>query len=262
MKRWIAVLMVLAMVMALAGCTEASREEYADVVVKTEQFLAAMMDGDMDGACAAVDSSISRAEVENLCVQLAQMLDGVEDYTLKPVGYHFQNTNGQIVRQVQCQMTAGDRSFVVTALKADGQEGLQGFYVAPVEQTNQTYTGTPGTMKGADALQWIVLILGVAALAVEIWMIVDCARRPLRRKVWWLLAILLGSLLLTMEMGGSSAGIRFNVGLHLRLSALIRYGDGSVQWSQLIPVGTLVYFIMRKKLALRPKEAPPAEPEI
>ena len=262
MKRWIAFILMIAMVMVLAGCTEASKEEYADVVAKTEQFLAAMMDGDMDGACAAVDSSISRTEVENLCVQLAQMLDGVEDYTLKPVGYHFQNSNGQIVRQVQCQMTAGDRSFVVTAMQEEGQESLLGFHVAPAEQANLSYTGTLNAMKGANLLQWIVLILGVAVLAVEIWMIVDCARRPLRRKVLWLLVILLGSLLLTMEMGGSSAGVRFNVGLHLQLSALIRYGDGSVQWSQLIPVGTIVYFITRKKLAVRTKEAPPVEPEI
>lgn len=41
---------------------------------------------------------------------------------------------------------------------------------------------------------------------------------------------------------------RFNVGIYLAVSSLLRYGDGSHQLQLVIPLGAILYVCLRKRL--------------
>lgn len=170
----------------------------------------------------------------------------VEDYALEPIHYNYSNSNGTVTIQLTYRMTTEQGSFIVTASRIEGYEGLAAVHIVPEEQTTLHHTGTLGNMEGTGAGQWVVL--GALTWVFVIWMFVDCCRKKIRRKALWLVLIALVALVLTLTMRGGSVNLRFNVGLYLQLSSLISYGDGSTQLSLVVPVGAIVYCAMRKRL--------------
>ena len=255
MKTLLSILLVFCMAACMAGCGELELQDDPAIRSGTDAFLNALAAGDGDGAYAALYSGIPRTEFDAAFDGMYSCIEGVTDYTLEPIHYNYTSQNGTVTIQMTYRMTAGDRNFIVTALKTEGLEGLSGIHMAPEEQTALHYTGTPGHMAGANALQWAVLALGLLTWAFVIWMVVDCSRRKIRLKALWLVLIILGAVILTLTVG-SGFNLRFNIGLHLRLSSLICYGDGSTELSLVIPLGAIVYCIMRKKLTK------PEQPEI
>lgn len=262
-KRITLLVLAAALVLCMAGCGGLEIEDSPAIRSGTEAFLEALTAGDGDGAYAVMYSGISRTEFDPVFIEMYTCIEGVTDYTLEPIYYHYTSKNGTETIQMTYRMTAGDRNFIVTAQKTEGLEGLSGIHMAPEEQTTLHYTGTPGHMAGANAVQWAVLVLGTLAWVFVIWMVVDCSRRTIRMKALWLVLIILGAVILTLTVG-SGFNLRFNIGLHLRLSSLICYGDGSTELSLVIPLGAIVYLFSRKKLTKQeplPEIADPVDTE-
>lgn len=249
-----------ALVLSLAGCTEIEIEDDPEIRGAVEVFLDALVAEDGDAAYASVYSGIDRTQFDTAFAQMYASVEGITDYELEPIHYNYSNSNGVVTIQLTYRMTAEAGTFIVTASRTEGYEGLTGVHIAPEEQTTLHHTGTLGNMEGATAAQWAVLLLGALVWVFVIWMVVDCCRRKVRMKVLWLLLIILGALVLTLTMSGGSVNLRFNLGLYLQLSALICYGDDSSQLALVLPLGAIVYCAMRKKLT---KQEPPApQPEI
>ena len=253
-KRLALLALVAALVLSLAGCSVPELEDDPAIRSDTDAFLEALTAGDGDGAYAVLYSGIPRTEFDAAFDGMHTYVEGVADYTLEPIYYHYTTKDGTETIQMTYRMTAGGRNFIVTALKTEGLAGLSGVHMAPEEQTSLHYTGTPGRMAGANLVQWAVLVLGVLAWVFVIWMVVDCSRRKIRLKALWLVLIILGAVILTLTVDGDFR-MGFNIGLHLRLSSLICYGDGSMELSLVIPLGAIVYFFRRKKLT-KPEPLP------
>lgn len=259
-RKFTLLILAAALVLILAGCGGIEIEDDPEIRGAVEEFLNALVAEDGDAAYSTVYSGIDRTEFDTAFAQMYAAVEGVTDYTLEPIHYNYSNQNGTVTIQLTYRMTAGERAFVVTASKTEGYEGLTGVHIAPEEQTTLHHTGTLGNMEGANAVQWAVLVLGALIWVFVIWMVVDCCRRKMRLKALWLLLIILGALVLTVTVSGTGMNLRFNMGLYLQLSSLIRYGDGSSQLSLVVPLGAIIYCALRRKLT---KQDPPApQPEI
>ena len=258
-KQIMLLVLAAALVLSLAGCAELKVEDDPAIRAATEVFLDALVADDADAAYAAVYSGIDRTEFDTAFAQMYAFVDGVTEYALEPIHYSYSNSNGVATIQLTYRMTAEAGSYIVTAAKTEGYEGLMGVHIAPEEQTTLHHTGTLGNMAGASAVQWVVLILGMLVGVFVIWMAVDCCRRKIRLKWLWLLMIVLGAMVLTVTMNSGGINLRFNFGLYLQLSSLIRYGDGSAELALVVPLGAIIYCAMRKRLLRAEQQVPQPE---
>lgn len=258
-NRIVLLILVAALVLILTGCGEFEIKDDPAVRSDADVFLDALVAGDADAAYAAVYSGIDRTQFDTGFSQMCAYVQDVEEYTLEPIYYNYSSSNGTVTIQLTYRMTTEQGSFIVTASRIEGYEGLAAVHIVPEEQTTLHHTGTLGNMEGAGAVQWAVLALGALTWVFVIWMFVDCSCKKIRKKALWLVLIALGALVLTLTMRGGSVNLRFNVGLYLQLSSLIRYGDGSSQLSLVVPVGAIVYCAMRKRLEANATPAPQPE---
>lgn len=247
---------LLLVIVMLAGCADMSSENDAAIQNKVEILVDALLTNDPDTGYHVVHSEISREEFDAAFEQMRAMLPATaEEYQLKRIQYHYQMKNGISAHQAGYELIIGQETFVVTAELVEGYDGLMSVYVTPAEYTALNHSGTIGHMAGANAVQWVVLVLGALAWMFVIWMVVDWCRRKMRKKILVLLLIIFGQFLLGLTMGGGSLNLRFNIGIYLQLSSLIHFGDGSWQLSLLIPVGAIVYCCLRKRLTIQPEES-------
>ncbi len=117
----------------------------------------------------------------------------------------------------------------------------------------------PDAIKTSEILNIILTVYSLLALGFCIWMIVDCARRPMRKKALWIIIILVGfSLTLTIGRYGNNAN--FMVGFLFELSnASVDLGSLAIAAKAIIPLGAIIYFCMRKRLTIVPPTEDPTD---
>lgn len=270
-KRMAALLVVVVLVLTFAGCSRTEDwQTMLDSANKlgalaeddalrqsTQQMLDRLIAGDYDGAYALMGSSATEEQFQSLYDGLQPVLQGVESYELIASYKGTTVTNGASYVGVRYLFVAQDLKLVVEATRQDGVEGLIGFWVN--EYLEVTVTGTVSSMKGANAAQWVCLVIGILEAGFMIWMFIDCCRRKIRRKWLWLLLIALVSVAFSVSIG-SGFHVSTNVGLFLNLyTALLRYTTGEVTLRLMVPAGAVLYLCLRKKLVSQAAEAPARE---
>jgi len=224
----------------------------------------ALLEGDQAAAYALVADIQSEADFQKTYEQLRELLGDVTTYELEQQGYHKTVSNGQTVIQAEYRMETYGDTYILSVQEDSLHKGLSRYYITPEQYTTYIYSGTVDHMSGADIFQWIMLAIAVAELAYVIVMLIDCCRRRIKYKGWWIVAIILGALVLTASLHGGKFNLNFNIGAILSYSAIIRYGNGLTLYRILIPVGAVAYHILRKKLTVPqeiPQEAEESEPE-
>lgn len=258
MKRTLSTLLVSLLIVALlSGCANIQIKDSPEIRSNVDAFLAAVLDQNADAAYKAICSDVDRGEFSSAFSRIQEILADVESYELTPIHFNYSSRNGIATTQLTYRMETNSGAFVVVASAMNTKEGLLSFHVTPEEQTTLVYTGTPGHMEGATAVQWIVLVLGFLVWGFVIWVFVDCCRRKIRMKPLWLLLIVFGAVLVTLTISGSAVNFQFNAGIYLTVSSLLRYGDGTHQLRLVIPLGAILYLSMRRKLE---KPATPTSP--
>ena len=106
-----------------------------------------------------------------------------------------------------------------------------------------------------------VLLVLLLMYAFVIWMLVDCIRRKLKRKVLWVLLVFLG-VAFTVTVG-NQIGFKFMIGLMFQNSTV----DAdpyikAVVTKLVVPVGAIVYFFLRKKYTINSETEAGVIPEI
>lgn len=249
MKRFISVFLVFLLFPLLSGCGEMQITDSPEVRSHVDIFLTATLENKPNAAYGAFFDAVSRAEFNTVFPQIRNLLKDVEEYTLSPIHVNYsKRSDGKSFTQMTYRMNTNNGVFLVTATSAGNKDGLLSIHLVPEEQTTLVHTGSPGYMKGASAFQWAVLILGFAIWGFVLWAFVDCCRRKIRKKPLWLLLVALGAVLINVTISGSAINFRYNVGIHLTVSTLLRYGDGSYQLRLLIPLGAILYLSLRRQL--------------
>ena len=225
----------------LSGVTEDSQ-----LRADTEKLLDAMIADDYAAAWDAVYEEIDEAAFRGMYVDLQPHLAEIEQYELVPSNINTTVKNGVSTVSVRYMLTAGDLRLFVDVARTEGYEGLTSFYLS--EYVPVTATGTLGNMQGANAAQWIFLIAGLLELVFAVCVFVDCCRHKMVRKWLWLLLIGLGYLVFSLVATPEQFRLGFNVGAFLSYTSLIRYSTGGFTARIMIPVGAVIYLIMRKSL--------------
>ncbi len=250
MKRILpALLASVLLLLLLSGCDGMQVKDIPEIRSHVENFLTATLENEPNDAYSAFYQALPRAQFKSVFPQLRDLLQDVEEYTLLPIHIHYSSrSDGKAVTQITYRMDTNCGAFVVIASASDNKDGLLNLQLVPEEQTTLVYTGTPGHMEGASTIQWITLILGFAVWGGVLWAFADCCRRKIRMKPLWLLLIALAALVFHVTLSGGMINFRFNVGIYLAVSSLLRYGDGSHQLQLVIPLGAILYVCLRKRL--------------
>ena len=270
-KRIAALVMVFVLALALMGCSRGedwqtmldSAAELGELaqdealLESTRQMLDSLISDDFDGAYNLISGAVTKEQFQPLYDGLRPVLQDVENYELIASYKATKIAGDASYVAVRYLFVAQDLKLVVESTRQEGVAGLIGFRVNEYQEV--TVTGTVGSMKGADAGQWIFLVIGILEAGFMIWMFVDCCRQKIRRKWLWLLLIMLVSAALNVSVG---SGLRMgaNVGLFLNLyTALLRYTTGEVTLRLMVPVGAVVYACLRKKLVQQGQQMPARE---
>ncbi len=244
--------MALAVLMLCSGCSAViDSMENQELRQTTESLLDALIADDFQAAYPLVSAICSESEFRLPYEQMKRVLAGTDSYELKLLSVYNNSslTNGQTVRSVSSvyEMTTDSGKIIVSVVMIDGV-GLSSFYLTPYEQTDYYATGTLTNMKGASAIQWVLLLLNVIPLGITVFAIVDCCKQPIRRKALWILLIVLGFVTIGITISSSTLTLNYSLAWISGYSALIIYGSGAVIFRLLFPIGAIIYLIARHSL--------------
>ena len=245
-------IIILTVLILCSGCTAALQElENAEVRQMTEYMLDALIANDFQTAYSLVNKICTEDDFKPAFTQTQELLGNADTYELKLLSIYTNGTitNGQKIRSVSSvyEMTTQSGRIIVS-IRMDDQVGLSSFYLTPYEKTDYYFTGTLNNMKGATGVQWGFLLLNVIAIGFTVYALVDCSRQKIKKKVLWILLLLLGFISFGITISATNIRLNFNIGWISAYSALIRYGSGTVMIRLMLPVSTIIYFSMRRSL--------------
>lgn len=255
--------MVLVILLLCAGCVDMQAFENATARQFSETMLDALIANDPQTAYALVSKLCSEKEFTVIFQQMRDAIGDADTYELELLSINTNTSvnNGETSKRVRSiyQMTT-DSGRQVVEITMEEQLGVVSFYMVPYERTDYYYTGTLSSMKGANVGQWLLLLLNVVSLGVTVFAIADCCRKPIKKKFLWILVMVLG--VVTLGMTAADSGFQLNLNLIQipAYSALIRYGSGKVVLRLALPVGTIVYFSIRRSLLTKPVRSPGIPP--
>lgn len=244
MKRWIkrtACIMLCVLLLTATGCRAFDNEE---VRARTEAMLTAILADDVDAAYACMAPSIERAPFDEGYEQVHTLIGGVETYELKAIYLQVSVNNGVKTTQVTYQLLTEETAYEIQAMIDERYAGLISFYVTP------SSNAAGASIVGQHPLQLVFLAVAAVETAFVVWMTVDCARRRTKNKVLWLLIILFGMLSVTFTIAGGSMNMGANFGFLLSFTSLSMNGGYYAGARILLPIGAVVYAILRKRLLI------------
>lgn len=249
MKKILLVILAAVMLLSLSGCQEQLQETFESTGL--QEPAQAMIDGllreDYEGCMALLAPQLHGDFTQEVYLSLRDALAGVEEgYTLTPVYVNAKTSNGVTQTALRFELRSGDRLWQIQAVKTSDTQGLMGFSAAPDVQAE--ITGGFSTLTKADPVQWGFLIAAVLEMGFVLWMLIDCCRRKMENKWLWLALILMGNVILSLTLSEGGFHVNFNVGIFLTYTALLRDTVGGILVRLFLPVGTVVYAVMRKKL--------------
>lgn len=207
-------------------------------------FVDALLKNDAEAALPLIDEAhFSRENFETFFKNAGEYVGEFSSYENKGISdYTKSEQNGKPTESATFLFDTDGADFYVGVARVAGAEKICGLSVYPTE------TGTITSMGGANALQWLVLILGIATIGFTAFVFVDCVRRKFKSKGMWCAIILLGVLSIGFSAGKTGFMPAAGLGFIVFPSSLVAYSTGGYALSLVVPVGAIAYLVMRKKL--------------
>jgi len=255
--------LIVAFALTFSSCTifDPKNFENAEIRKQTETMLDALIANDAKAAHPLVAHLFTEEDFSLVFQEMSPFFQAITTYELEILSIN-QNTslqNGEKRSETTCvyQMTAPEQVTVIEVV-VDGEKRMTNFSYAPYEQTDLYYTGTLGHMKGANAVQWALLLLNVVVLALAVYALVDCCRHKIKKKALWIVLITIGFVSLGATISSTGIRMNFNFGFFFAYSALVRYGSGTMMIRLMVPVAAILYFLLKRSL-LKSDPAPVGE---
>ena len=248
-----ALLIIVFLVVLCVGCSpDLSKYENTDVRLQTEAMLDAMIANDPSSAYVLTpEGAFTEKDFTEAFGDLRQMLGNSDSYELHllytQVNTSYTNTGNSKHIRATYDMKCDAGRFIVDVATDENLEIIT-FYITPYEKTDYYLTGTLNTMHEANAAQWVFILLNVLVLGFTVFAIVDCCRQKIRKKALWILLLVFGFITVGFTLSATAMRINFNLGWLSAYTALILYGSGAMVIRFMLPVGAIVYFIVRKSL--------------
>jgi len=246
-RRLVLALLCVAMILSFTACFSAEKEISNHTELGT-QFMTCLLSDDFDGAYGMAKHAAGEAEFRNFWDSVQVLADGATTYEMKQIGWNINTKNGLTTRTTTHQITFDNgKEIMFRIVTRDDIEGIAGVHFSEVTEFIES------TNAYVPTVQIVLLILSVLAIAFAVWMLVDCLRRKIKHKVLWCILILL-NISFTVSVG-ESVGLQFMIGLLLQTSTIVADPSlATVSAKIVVPLGAIVYCVMRKKLALKPQE--------
>lgn len=256
LKRSLIFLLVALIIVSFAGCSKlVGMLENKDVRNYTETMINAIITDDADTAYSVVSDVCDEAEFKQVFEDMKVLIGDVDSYKLTPVSvYNYSNVDkGQAGKGSRTIYTMEyDSGKLVIEVQTHSEFAkLSAFHIAPYESTGLYSTGTIGSMKGANFVQWLLLLSNILVVAFVVFAIVDCCRNKIKYKALWIIIIALGMVTLALTLSGTSINFKFNFGWIISHSAYIIYGNGAKLIRLICPVGAIIYFLFKKRLLIK-----------
>lgn len=252
-KRLLALLLVLVCV-CLSGCAALEEQVFKVIAAQVERtglesptrtIIDALLARDIDLMLSALAPEFTKEDLQDNFEQMSAILPPAEEYTLTPTSWNTKTSNGVTQTTVQFLLTAADQTFIVETTSLSNVERVAHFYIAPV-QAQET---TPAAEASGEVspIETALAIISVLEVIFVIGALVDCCRHKFHRKWLWVLAILLGNVVLLLSLNGSRLNFNLQFGLYLD-GIFLKLHDGGFSLRLLLPVGSVAYLMRRKHL--------------
>ena len=238
LKKLTFILLILVFALGVScfgGCSAATE---TDARAVTTEFLDLLIKKDYSAAYEYF-SGVDKESFYEFCGRMSAELEGVEEFSLKQTKWSRTTKNGVTYYSYTFEMlTDKDKSYVVETVYLAEDDSFYTFNI-----TGQTALSSTEIMP----FKLITLALSLASIGFCVWMVIDCARRRLRKKALWIILILCG-FAFTVTFG-YNFGINFSLMLALPLWQVT--SDSlctSIKAS--VPLGAIIYCILRNKITV------------
>lgn len=232
-----AVIIIACTVSVFSSCGDTEKNDQAKSL--TEQFVNSVVADDADAAFSLMTPGVDKTEFDSFFVIIRGYFEGAKDYELNQTGWNVNINNGVSSYRVTFTVNTDNGAEIeVETTIVEGYENIYHIHFTPIKSSDSALPILFPFQMGA-------LALSLAEIAFCIWMIVDCAKRNIKKKALWIILILVG-----VSVGLSvGQGIHFDwlIGLVIGGSSVTTSG-GLVSFEVMIPVGAIIYFILRKKM--------------
>ena len=240
----------------LTSCMDNEYTEQGEAYL--EEFLDAVMDGDMDSAYDLIaDGGINENDFASFFSSMRSYFSGTSTYSIKCTGWNVNINDGVEKRTTTFLVKTDDGKKVqFTLLFVSGYDGIAGLDCVEVEDEA---TINKVVLMFANGWLFSITSLGIGLM---IWMIIDCIKRPIRMKKPKLKFLYIILILICL---GFSVTIGRNFGITSKFGLAIPYfrltAADSLSFVCMFPAGAIIYFFIRNKLPLVSKEETEVKPE-
>lgn len=254
LKKHLLALLLALVCVCLTGCAALEEKVFEMVTAQVERtgleaptrtIVDSLLAGDIDLMLSALAPELTKEDLQGNFEQMCAMLPPTKEYSLAPTSWKTNTSNGVTQTTVQFLLTAADQTFVVETTSLSNVERVAHFYIAPVPA--QEITPVAEASGDISPIEVGFTLISVLEVGFVIWALVDCCRHKISRKWLWVLAILLGNVMLLLTLNGSKLNLNFQLGLHLNATAF-KLRDVGFYLSLMVPAGSIAYLIHRKHL--------------
>jgi hypothetical protein len=238
-------ILLITVLIALGLCSCTMGEDSAEAREICEDYFDAVIDNDFAAAYDIFDEIADADSVKGMYNEDCKVLENSKNYKLKQVGWYTETDDGVTLRQVTFELVSDDDKTMYVLLVLD-DEGLYRFYTMDATEfiKDTVFVRVIGV---------IMTVISFALFGVTIWMIVDVCKRKIKNKALWILLIIIG-VWFEVSVGIEAGHFDFDFGLFFGIKTATAYTINSVQAIGArisIPIGTIIYFFIRKSLSAR-----------
>ncbi len=248
LKKIFSLFFALLLCLLLASC-ELETEQGNEIKAQCQIFLDAAISEDAASARKVLAEEMDDDSFAKTFPIICEYINGVKTYTLTQTGFNSGIDNGFSYYEAIFTMKTNVGNFELRAMEVEGYEGLYNFNITSEEDLDPSYTGTITSIKDSNVFQILILIFSAACIAFTIFALVDCCKHKMKYKPLWIIIILCGVVAFTITFNDTDVNFKAKVAAILfSYSYLQIYETGAFIFNLSLPVGALVYFILRKKL--------------
>ncbi len=236
---------VLLLILLSSVACSSSLESMTDQT-NASAFLDCVLENRPEDASAMLADTIQKADFEPVFRDMRTLSEGATSYRLDVKNMKETTAVGEgksVIEQTYIVALDNGRTFTYRIAYSGDSRKITGLHFRDV---------TDFLSKTDGYLPMVNIFLGglsLIFLAFRVWMIVDCLRRKMNRKVLWVIILLLGATV-TLTVGDH---LGLNLGIAFLFDKMSMQADPLIYALILrlsIPVGSIVYFFVRKRLTL------------
>lgn len=234
-KRIFALFSVFLTLLCLLFASGCSASEH-DAIGITREFIDSIIADDYDTAFSYF-ADTDKASFDDFYSRMRSKLEGVRSYTLDYTSSSRKIENGVSYYYFTFELIAEETGFSIETY-FDQNDKLHTVNFLPK---------TALSSREIKPYKMVSAAFSLAAIGFCVWMIVDCAKRNVRKKALWILLVLAGFAF------NITFGYRFNIGFSFVLALPISSVSSDSLCTSLrmaLPFGAILYCMLRKKMTV------------